>query len=159
MKEVFKYSAFEFMLKPIDPDDLKDVINRLERDFKQQNFKQSYEKLKKTFGKLVFNTTDGFTVINPKDIIYIEADGAYSEILLANEKKKTITKKLGEIEKMLSSDLFFRVHKSYIVNLSKIDNANRQKGKCFFQSQNEEISIKMSRETIKKLKDRLEEFY
>ena len=106
MKEAFRYSAFEFLLKPIDPDDLGDCINRLGETNKGQSFKQNYEKLKTTFNKLVFNIAEGFIIINPKEIIYIKAEGGYSEIVLDNGNKKIITKKIGEIENQLSGNLF-----------------------------------------------------
>lgn len=59
-------------------------------------------------------------LINPDDIIYFKSDGNYCTIYFEDNKKIVLCKKLKEIEKELDDNLFFRVHKSYIINLNKV---------------------------------------
>ncbi len=157
-EEALKYALFKFMLKPIIQEDLKKVIDSLDETFKGHSFKESYEKFTKTIDKIPFSTIEGFTLINPKEILYIKADSGYSEIILDNGKKVIITKKIGEIETQLSDEVFYRAHRSYIINLSKIENVNRKRKTCYFRSNNKSIPLNnISCETIKKLKEKIEE--
>ena len=118
-----KQSAVDYLLKPIDNEDLEATIKKL-----RHRVGNNGEKIKNSSvwpsaqlnkrisipldGKLVFLQTD--------EISYCESDGNYSKIFLADKKCLFVTKKLKEIQELLPSEEFFRVHNSYVVNLKKV---------------------------------------
>ncbi|MBU2927938.1 LytR/AlgR family response regulator transcription factor [Winogradskyella psychrotolerans] len=124
--KALKHEATDYLLKPIDSDDLKDCISKIKKhsertinSFKLErmldNFNTQFDKKKITIntdGKLLFLDID--------DIIYIASDGNYSTLYLQNQKKIVITKKLKEVDAILPEHYFFRIHNSYIINLNKI---------------------------------------
>lgn len=124
--KALKNEAIDYLLKPIDSDDLKDTIakirkhnsknltaERLERILTEQQVGGQKKRITlNTDGKLLFLEND--------DILYAESDGNYSTIYLANGQKIVLTKKLKEVAQILPEDSFFRVHNSYIINLNMI---------------------------------------
>lgn len=124
--KALKHEAIDYLLKPIDSDDLKDTIKkiekynsrilnaaRLEKVLHNNNPLASQKKVTlNTDGKLVFLNTD--------DIIFVESDGNYSTIFLNNNQKIVVTKKLKQINEILPDHLFFRIHNSFVINLNKI---------------------------------------
>jgi len=124
--QALKNEAIDYLLKPIDADDLKDTIakihkhndihltaERLERFFIKKNAGSHRKKITlNTDGKLMFLEND--------DILYAESDGNYSTIFLSDGRRIVVTKKLKEVVQLLPKDTFFRVHNSYIINLEKV---------------------------------------
>jgi len=78
-----------------------------------------------------------FKVVNAHDIIYCKANVNYTEIFISDGKKVIVTKTLGKVEEILDYTFFFRCHKSYLVNLNKIDSYSRIDG--YIRMKNGEI--------------------
>jgi len=156
MIKAFKYSAFDYLLKPVDRKELTETISRFMTQKKQKDFNDGYKKLKETRKKLIFNTSDGFEIINPEDICYITTvkNQAYSEFFLMNDRI-IISKNIGEIEKMLGETSFFKVHRSFIINLNFITKINRIKKKCILKADECEYEVPVSREKLKILTEKL----
>jgi len=154
MKDAFNYSAFQYSLKPIDRMELKQCIERLSLN-NQPNFTGSYTKFQTALSKLVFPTVYGFVVVEPNDIVYIQASEGYSGIYSKTGECITVTRRLGEIEEMLNMQLFFRMHRSYIINLDYVKEVTRVKGDAVLVFKTLVTSIKISRESAKLLKDAL----
>jgi len=124
--KALKNEAIDYLLKPIDSDDLKDTIGKIKR-YNSRNFTaENLEKLLLKFNnnpirkKITLNTDGKLIFLESDEILYAESDGNYSTIFLANGNKIVLTKKLKEVNEILPSDTFFRVHNSYIVNIGKI---------------------------------------
>jgi two-component system LytT family response regulator len=124
--KAIKNDALDYLLKPIDTDDLEDTIAKIKK-FNNKNF--SIEKLEmamlhfnsKSIHKRITINTDGrLLFLESDEILYAESDGNYSTIFLTDGQKIVLTKKLKEVNQLLPSDSFFRVHNSYIINLNKI---------------------------------------
>lgn len=123
-----KEKALDYLLKPIDSDDLKITVQKIIDFKKAANIKNSLEESIIAFSKLTFNPNrkiaipvDGKLVfLKTEDIIYCESDGNYCTIYLENNEKLFITKKLKEVDELLKSDCFYRVHNSYLINLEKV---------------------------------------
>ncbi|MEH6618450.1 LytTR family DNA-binding domain-containing protein [Maribacter arcticus] len=124
--KAIKNDALDYLLKPIDTDDLEDTIAKIKK-FNNKNF--SVEKLEmamfnfnsKSIHKRITLNTDGKLIfIESDEILYAESDGNYSTIFLTDGQKIVLTKKLKEVNELLPSDSFFRIHNSYIINLNKI---------------------------------------
>ena len=125
--KAYKYSAFDYLLKPIDPDELKNTIERLKTKRQTQNLQErfallmrSLEEPKKLPTRLTINAADGITIISIADIIYLEADGPYTTFFLQNEDKIVSSHNLKEYEEILESQGFFRTHHSFLVSLNHI---------------------------------------
>jgi len=157
MNIAFKYSAFDYLLKPIDRNELKDTMERYMNDREQTAFDKSYEKFTSVKKKLIFNTVEGFEVISPEDIVYLctVKNQSYTEIYLTNGNRTVVTKSIGEIEPLLNEDCFFKIHRSYILNLNFVKKVNRILGKCYLQSEDKNYEIPVSREKAKLLKEKL----
>ncbi len=157
MNRAFKYAAFDYLLKPVDRNELKETIRRFKASYKQYEFSRSYEMLKSIMRKIIFGTAEGFEVVNPEDIVYISSvkGQSYAEVYLKNGDNIVITKNIGEVTKMLPESIFFRIHRSYILNLNYVKKVNRLSGKCFLQAENSVFEIPISREKSKLLKEKL----
>lgn len=130
-----KYSAIDYLLKPIDIAELKESANRVVE-------KKSAPDLLQRLGNLIENvkvssvedyklaipSSDGLMFIKATEIIYCEAEGNYTNFFLRNGKKNIVSKTLKEYENILNNHQFFRVHHSYLVNLKEIVKYTRGDG-------------------------------
>jgi two-component system LytT family response regulator len=123
--EAIKESAFDYLLKPINYIDLLDVFKKIEQlkikdDLldKLMLLNTKLSPLNTEFSKIAFPTKEGMRLVHLSDIIYCEACGSYSDVVLSNSTKITVTKPLKYFEDVLPEKLFFRCHKSYFVNLN-----------------------------------------
>jgi two-component system LytT family response regulator len=131
--KAFKYEALDYLLKPIDLDDLQAVIEKI---LTKENDNREFSKLKKILvqekanykPKIRLSTHEGIHFVSPDEIIRCEADGAYTRFILSTGKKIIISKNLKETEFMLSNFTFFRVHQSHLINLEKIKLLTRSDG-------------------------------
>jgi two-component system LytT family response regulator len=124
--KAFKYHAVDYLLKPIDIDELinatKNVAKSIESNKSNNHLAEALKMLKmnSNIQKIGIPVADGTSFINAADIISIEAKGSYSVLNLINKKTLTTTKSLKEIEQMLHWDYFIRVHNSWVINLNYI---------------------------------------
>ena len=124
--DAFKMSAVDFLLKPIDPDDLilavekaKDQLAKEQDQLKLQVLVNNLNKLSQKEHKIIVSDKDNVYAIDIKSILYLEADGPYTKILREDGFIFT-SKNLKKFEVMLSDVGFFRIHHSYLANLSHI---------------------------------------
>ncbi|MEE9439806.1 MAG: LytTR family DNA-binding domain-containing protein [Saprospiraceae bacterium] len=116
----FKYNALDYILKPIDPDELLNAINKVKLSIQKTNeldllLANMESNRKEKDQKLVVKTLNKTFFIPIKDIKYMQSDGAYTMIHTLNNKILTL-KNLKHYQDILSPDLFTRSHQSYIVN-------------------------------------------
>ena len=124
--KALKNEAIDYLLKPIDTDDLKDTIAKIKK-YNSKNFTaERLEKILLNFNsnavnkKITFNTDGKLVFLESDEIIYAESDGNYSTIYLIDGQKIVLTRKLKEVNELLPQNSFFRIHNSYIINLTKI---------------------------------------
>ncbi len=124
--KALKNEAIDYLLKPIDSDDLKDTIVKIKK-FNSKSFTaERFERIIKEFNsndkakKITLNTDGKLIFLNSDQILYAASDGNYSTIFLEDGQKIVLTKKLKEVNEILPSETFYRIHNSYIINLSKI---------------------------------------
>jgi len=124
--KALKNEAIDYLLKPIDSDDLDETLSKIKK-YNSKNF--TAERLEeillnhnaKSLNKKITINTDGkLLFFESDDILYAESDGNYSTIYLNDGQKILLTKKLKEVNELLPSNSFFRIHNSYIVNLNKV---------------------------------------
>jgi two-component system LytT family response regulator len=122
--KAFRMSALDYLLKPIDPDELKEVIAKIEKTKapSQESFDLLIEQLskQKTSKKIALSTAEGIHVVQVDDIVYAQADSNYTTIVLNNTKQIIVSKPLKEYEELLADKGFLRIHQSYLVNTSYV---------------------------------------
>ncbi|MDT0687780.1 LytR/AlgR family response regulator transcription factor [Autumnicola psychrophila] len=133
--KAFRYSAIDYLLKPIDRQQLKNAIARTNELNKYHNLSQQLEALKTNINimnpdlhKIAVPTADGLLLIEIDNIIKCEAHSNYTDIFLCDGKKITMTKTLKQVEELLKKRNFFRVHQSYLVNLKYVYRYYKGKG-------------------------------
>ena len=121
--KAFRYSAIDYLLKPISIDELKEAsiraLNKINQLSGNGNILEAINQLKINLNttKIGIPVTDGILFLKTEDIVRIEAKGSYSILYLSDGKKITSTKNLGDFESILPEGIFFRVHNSWIINL------------------------------------------
>ena len=124
--KALKNEAIDYLLKPIDSDDLKDTITKIRKYNSRTYTAERLEKILLNFNaksihkKVTFNTDGKLLFMESDDILYAESDGNYSTVYLSDGQKIVLTKKLKEVNALLPEETFYRVHNSYIINLNKI---------------------------------------
>lgn len=121
--EALRQRAFDYLLKPIDRDELQACSRRILMHF----YKQGKEKPTSSTPaprRLEISTNGKRHFVKHEDILHIEACGSYSTVFLNSGRRITISKNLKRIEDMLDDPLFFRVHNSQIVNFNRIHQCN-----------------------------------
>lgn len=122
--KAFKYSALDYLLKPIDPDELKKAVEKIHDQSAVS--KESIDLFKehssgrKPFKRLALNTQDRIHMVNIDDILHCEADVNYTHFYFKGGKKLLVTRTLKEFEELLKDRGFLRVHQSHLVNTSAI---------------------------------------
>ena len=133
--QALKYSAIDFLLKPVNIEELKTAVKNAEVRVHKNSINQQLQVLLDNFKKhesglkkIAIPTQDGFEFVPVSDIVRCEAMGSYTRIYIRNSKKVLVSKPLKDYENLLPDDLFFRVHNSHLVNLNYIKKYNRGRG-------------------------------
>lgn len=148
--KAFRYSALDYLIKPIDASELESAVKKAKQrmQFHQsstseqvQLLTQHLEGSKKIPNKIAIPSPEGLMFIQVHDIIYCHGLGNYTEFFLMNEQKITSSHTLKQYEELLSDHLFFRAHKSFLINLSHIKKYLRGEGGTAVMSNGHEIEI------------------
>lgn len=118
--KAIRFSAFDYLLKPVDIEELKTVIAKVKSSAKEavdQRLEILTQNLRNAVSKLAISTMDGILFFDLQDIVHIEALSNYTVFSFVNRPKLTVSKTLKEFEDLLPGDRFFRPHHSHIINL------------------------------------------
>jgi two-component system, LytTR family, response regulator len=125
--KAFKFNVFDYVLKPANIEDIQNIIARVRKKLNKKNEEIQQIAIKNPC-KIVLNTLNEIIIINPCEIVYIKADGRYSNVFLVNDKQQFVTKSLSEIEALLDPDKFFRTHYAFVVNVDFVDSVIAKDG-------------------------------
>lgn len=132
--QAFKFSAVDYLLKPVNPESLADAVNRADHliqehhNLQVQALKDNLKNLDTQRKKIVLRTTENIYLLDLHDIITCESDDNYSRFHTREGEKILVSKTLKEYEEMLNGWGFFRVHKSFLINLAHIKRFEKQEG-------------------------------
>ncbi|SFT36025.1 two component transcriptional regulator, LytTR family [Lishizhenia tianjinensis] len=145
--KAFKYNAFDYLLKPIDPEELTLTVQRL-REQKNIQAEQLIEASKKNedLKRLVVKTTEQIYVLPLDEIIRCEADLGYTHFYMKSGKRILSSKTLKEYNSLLPEDTFIRIHQSHLVNVNYITSYNK-KGVVHL-SNNEEVPVSVRKRSL-----------
>jgi two-component system LytT family response regulator len=123
--KAFKYSAIDYLLKPVDPDDLMAALAKYRNQNNNENEKyqllrENLQNQHKPHTKLALNTQEKIHIVTINDIVRCESNGNYTEFFFKEGKKLLVTKTMKEYEDLLSQQGFYRVHQSHLINTAYI---------------------------------------
>ncbi len=151
--KAIKYAAFDYLLKPIDEQELIESLikfrakdrtllpNHSQLLFNQLNICQ----------KLRIKTKTGYEFLEVDDILYIEGDGSYSFVFMQNLVKHTVSKTIKDLIEDLPDSLFIRIHKTYLINKRYLKSLNMKDKICTLKHQENIIELPVSSRLVRNL--------
>lgn len=123
--KAFRYAAIDYLMKPVDPDELVSALqkyrhHKLNENEKYKLLNESLKNHQKPHERLALHTQDKIHIVTIGDIIRCESSVNYTEFFFSAGKKLLVTKTLKEFEDLLSDQGFYRVHQSHLVNTKYI---------------------------------------
>ncbi|MGF7056374.1 LytR/AlgR family response regulator transcription factor [Brassicibacter mesophilus] len=121
MPEAFEVYAFDYITKPFKIDRVIKTLSRI-KDTCSSNYADNVKDVifqQSPLDKLIIKNKDGVNFIDMEDIVMVQREGR-STVIYTNDDKHMTSETLGDIESKLEKTLFYRCHKSYIINMSKI---------------------------------------
>lgn len=149
MLQALQFSAVDYLLKPVDEDRLAEAVERAEQRL-MKGWKENQpdallyniEKAGKPMEmRLCLPTFKGFLIVKLEEIIYCEAERSYTVFHLADGKTLTVSKPLLDYDNMLKNAGFFRVHKSFLINLVHVREYHRGEGGFVIMNNRAEIEV------------------
>ena len=131
----FKYSVVDYLLKPVDIDDLRNAISRVSEKADPKDLTEQMKillnnvgMLHVSFQKMAIPTINGLNFVPVQDVIRLEARGNYTVIYLSNGETIMATRTIRDYEDVLPESIFCRIHSSHIINLAHIDKYQKGRG-------------------------------
>lgn len=152
--KAFRISAIDYLVKPIDAEDLKEAVlkvqTKIDGGYGLQNITNLLKNIRKPADqqKVALPNRDGYEFTEVLSITHCEAEGAYTKIFLHNGKHILVSKALGDIEEMLPPELFQRIHHSILVNLTFITQFSRSDGGFVIMKTGEKLSVSKSKKEL-----------
>ncbi len=150
--KAIKFCAIDYLLKPIDLNELRIAVakaeKRLNREYLNKNLEVLVNNLKsgsQNNHRIALSTLEGLLFVNVRDIIYCESSGPYTHFIFKQADKIVTSKHLKEYEDLLSGYDFFRIHKSYLVNLQEIKKYIRGDGGQIIMSDGAALNVSKQR--------------
>ncbi len=148
----FKYSAVDYLLKPLDINRLVAAIEKISGNFEKENVLAQMKMLLENLGnislsdqKIAIPTLTGLSFVALGDIIRLEAKGGYTAICMVDKQQILATRNIKEYEDILPPKIFYRVHNSHIINLQKIKKYQKGRGGSVIMEDNSDIEVAIRR--------------
>jgi two-component system LytT family response regulator len=149
--KAFRISAVDYLLKPIDANDLKEAVRKAQQKMELQQGNVHIENLLRNIKqpssqqKIALPYKEGYEFVEVSHIIYCQAEGAYTKVFLDSKKYILVSKSLGDIEELLPTDIFQRIHHSTVVNLHYITHFVRSDGGYVKLQTGEQLTVSKSK--------------
>jgi len=161
--KAIKFSALDYIVKPIDVTELIASVERAKNDVIDENnnlkieaFLANFENIKNDVKKIVLKTSDSIHLVNVQNVIRCEADNNYTNFYLNDNKKILVSNTLKEYEDLLAPYNFFRVHQSHLINLNYISKFDKKDGGSLVMTDKSQIPVSArKRHLLLELFDRL----
>ncbi len=160
--KAIKFSALDYLLKPVEPEDLVNAVNKAEKlVLKELNSQLSVLENHMQSGnlsskKIILKTFDHIHLVKIADIIYCESDDCYARFHLMDGNKIMVSNTLKEYDELLSGYGFFRVHKSYLINLLHVLRFEKAEGGSIVLTNENILPVSFrKREQLLELLDRI----
>lgn len=148
--KAFKYNAVDYLLKPVDRDELRQAVEKVRR-YLQDELPTSAEQINNLVhsvntgpniqNKIALPTADGFEIIHLDEIVYCQSSSSYTFFYLTKSRKLISSYPLKQYDDILCDKNFFRVHKSFLVNLSHVKNYRKGEGGTVILTDGHEVEV------------------
>jgi len=147
--QALQFSAVDYLKKPVDEDRLVEAVQRVKKRLPNEKSTENTEALLHNIHKansplemrLCLPTQRGLTILKLEEILYCEAQGSYTIFHLINNKTLMVSKPLVDYDNLMANTVFFRVHKSFLINLGHVKEYVRGEGGTVLMSNNMEIEV------------------
>lgn len=149
--EAFRLSAVDYLLKPVEGDDVAKAVQKIKTDISrnQNPISTQLQHLERILWnnvhtaetKIGIGMADKIVFISVPDIIYCEANGSYTNVFLKEGTKMVASKSLGDFEAQLANHKFFRIHHSYLINLNRVKEYQRNDGGYVIMDNSKQLEV------------------
>lgn len=146
--DALRISAVDYLLKPVDQDDLHTAIARLKRRVEEKTSYKEKKIEKKPNNRLALPTAEGVYIIDKQIIVRVEAMSNYSVFLLSDNRKIVVSKTLKEYEPVLEDSHFMRINRSVIINLDYVVKYKKGDGGTLELADGTEIEVSPQKKEI-----------
>ncbi|MCU0434004.1 MAG: LytTR family DNA-binding domain-containing protein [Bacteroidia bacterium] len=144
--QAVRHSAIDYLLKPIDPEDLQDAVAKA---YKRNTnyYRSAFEtlsselKLNQQIKRLAIPSQDSIIFVEWSQIVYLEADSNYTHIYTVAGKKHTVSRTLKEYDELLDKQDFFRIHHTFLINLNHVEKYIKGDGGYVLMSNGNTIDV------------------
>jgi two-component system, LytTR family, response regulator len=152
--KAFRISAVDYLLKPIDANDLKAAVQKVENKMDEGSSLKHISNLLSNMKqpssnqKIALPQREGYEFVDVSSIIYCAAEGAYTKVLMTDKKNFLISRTLGDVEELLPPELFQRIHHSSLVNIEFISQFLRTDGGYVVLKNGEKLSVSKAKKEM-----------
>ncbi|HEX9980755.1 MAG TPA: LytTR family DNA-binding domain-containing protein [Flavobacterium sp.] len=146
--KAFRFSALDFLLKPVDPEELQKVISKIKNVVEKNDgyahidlLLENIRKKVDNFKRIALSTSDGIHLFEVSDIIRCESEDNYTKFYIRNNKPVLISKTLKEYEDLLAEHGFERIHQSHLINLAYLKSYIKKDGGYVVMADNSNLPI------------------
>lgn len=150
--QAFRFSAIDFLLKPVNPEELIISIDKLSEKISRNDLAQKFDSLfynlkniQTASKKICVPVLNGYVFLQTSEIIRCESEGNYTTLFLKDNTKLLVSKTLKEFEEMLGDYNFYRIHHSHLINLAFVKAYHKGKGGYVILSDGSEIEVSTRR--------------
>ncbi|MCC8360209.1 LytR/AlgR family response regulator transcription factor [Salinimicrobium sediminilitoris] len=149
--QAFKENAVDYLLKPIDSDDLKiaaeRVLDRKKNNRLGEQLRNIMQDMRKqpASKKIPLSFVDKTIYVSSEDIMYCKSDGNYTEVYMEGGKKEVLSKKIKEVEALIDNPSFYRSHHSFLVNLDCVSEFIKSDGQYLILRDGSNIPVSRSK--------------
>ncbi len=145
--QAFRFSAIDYLVKPVDQDELHETLSRIRSSTAQpwqqimDVLKQSIQPTKETDRKIVLKDMNAVYVVSVSSIIRCEASDNYTTFYLTDQLPIIISRPLKEYEELLTPLQFFRAHQSHLINMNHLQQFNKREGGSIKMKDGSEVPV------------------
>ncbi|MEM6317963.1 MAG: LytTR family DNA-binding domain-containing protein [Bacteroidota bacterium] len=151
--KAFQMAAFGYLLKPLQINELKEVVGRFEEQYKAQKVTASRTRIlienfdEGSIKKLVIQNVSGFRVLSINEILYLRGEVNYTRFILKTGEKLMTSKTLKEYENILTNYGYYRIHQSYLINLRHVKEYIKGEGGEVVMSNGDRLDVSRRRKS------------
>lgn len=149
--KAFRISAVDYLLKPVDANDLKAAVKKAEEKISASaggiNIQNLLHNIRQPVPhqRIAIHNREGYEFVPVNSILYCIAEGAYSKVVFKDKHSVIISKTLGDFEEMLPPEIFVRIHNSTVVNINEVTHLVKSDGGYVVMSNGEKLMVSKSR--------------
>ena len=146
--KAIRFSALDYLLKPVDVDDLIQAVGKVEERLQQKSSTYRYQSVlnnvqyrAQKIERLAIPTFEGVTMFRTDEIIYCQADGNYTQLFLQNQPSQLVSRHLKDFESLLAESGFYRIHRASLINLSHVREYVKGEGGYVILTDNHHVDV------------------